>query len=93
MSASDKTEQPTPKKKKDERKKGNLAKSKEVSNAFTLIGAVICIYTTTNGLIKNLKTYIASALTMDFSETLNGKMAHGLFADGLFTYLKLFLKS
>ena len=91
MSASDKTEQPTAKKKKDERKKGNVAKSKEVSNAFTLIGAVICIYTTTNGLIKNLKTYIASALTMDFSGTLNGKMAHGLFADGLFTYLKLFL--
>lgn len=28
---------------------------------------------------------------MDFSGTLNGKMAHGLFADGLFTYLKLFL--
>lgn len=91
MSGDDKTEQPTPKKKKDERKKGNVAKSKEVSNAFTLIGAVICIYTTTNGLIKNLKTYIASALTMDFSGTLNGKMAHGLFADGLFTYLKLFL--
>lgn len=91
MSASDKTEQPTPKRKKDERKKGNVAKSKEVSNAFTLIGAVICIYTMTNGLIKNLKIYIASVLTMDFSETLSEGMAHGLFTDGLFKYLKLFL--
>ena len=65
--SSDKTEQPTAKKKKEERKKGNIARSREVSNAFTLIGAVLCIFMMINGLIKNLKIYIASSLTMDFS--------------------------
>ena len=76
MSGDDKTEQPTPKKKKDERKKGNVVKSKEVSNAFTLIGAVMCIFTMSDSLIKNLKIYIASVLTMNFSSNLNEVVAH-----------------
>lgn len=90
--SSDKTEQPTPKKKKDERKKGNVAKSKEVSNAFTLIGAVVCIFMMVNGLIKNLKIYIASTLTVNFSpNNFTDNMGHQLFSDGLFKYMKLFL--
>lgn len=91
MSGDDKTEQPTPKKKKDERKKGNVVKSKEVSNAFTLIGAVMCIFTMSDSLIKNLKIYIASVLTMNFSSNLNEVVAHEIFKDGLLKYAKLFL--
>ena len=89
--SSDKTEQPTAKKKKEERKKGNIARSREVSNAFTLIGAVLCIFMMINGLIKNLKIYIASSLTMDFSRDLTNKMAHEIFSDGLTKYMKFFL--
>ena len=89
--SSDKTEQPTAKKKKDERKKGNIARSKEVSNAFTLIGVVICIFMMINGLIKNFKIYIVSTLTINFSNDLTDNMAHQLFSEGLFKYVKLFL--
>ena len=89
--SSDKTEQPTAKKKKDERKKGNIAKSREVSNAFTLIAAVLCIYIMTNGIIKNLKIFISSSLKMDFSINLTGGISHELFTNGLFTFLKIFL--
>ncbi|MEN8076946.1 flagellar biosynthesis protein FlhB [Clostridioides difficile] len=89
--SSDKTEQPTAKKKKDERKKGNIAKSREVSNAFTLIAAVLCIYIMTNGIIKNLKIFISSSLKMDFSSNLTDGISHGLFTNGLFTFLKIFL--
>ncbi|WP_297712241.1 flagellar biosynthesis protein FlhB [Clostridium sp.] len=89
--SSDKTEQPTAKRKMEARKKGNVPRSREVSNAFTLIGAVICIFMMINGLIKNFKIYIASTLSMDFSNHLTDKMANQIFSDGLFKYMKLFL--
>lgn len=91
MSGDDKTEQPTPKKKKDERKKGNVVKSKEVSNALTLIGSVICIFNMSNNTIKSLKTYLVSILTMDFTKNLNMEIAHEIFKNALFKYIKLFL--
>ena len=91
MSASDKTEQPTAKRKKDERKKGNIAKSKEVSNAFTLIGAVGCIYIMLNSSIKQLKIIISSSLTMNFNTDITNGMGHSLLVDGLFNYAKIFI--
>lgn len=89
--SSDKTEQPTAKKKKDERKKGNIAKSREVSNAFTLIAAVICIYIMGNDIIKKLKVFISTSLKMDFSSDLTNGVFHELFTNGLFTFMKIFL--
>lgn len=89
--SSDKTEQPTAKKKKDERKKGNIAKSREISNAFTLIAAVLCIYIMTNKTIKNLKEFIVNYLAIDFSINLTNKTYNQLFINGLFTFMKIFL--
>lgn len=89
--SSDKTEEATPKKKKDERKKGNVAKSKEVSNAFTLIGGVICVYTMADYIIKQLKIFIATFLNMDFSIELSGSIGHDLFTRGIITFAKIFL--
>ncbi len=91
MSLSDKTEQPTAKKKKDERKKGNVAKSKEVSNAFTLIGAVLCVFMMSAKVINKLKVFIASSLKLDFSIDLNYKMAHEIFISGIFKFIEIFL--
>lgn len=89
--SSDKTEQPTAKKKKDERKKGNLAKSREVSNAFTLIAAIYCIYIMKDKAIKNLKILISSYLKIDFKNNLTDGMVHSLFTNGLITFMKIFL--
>lgn len=89
--SSDKTEQPTAKKKKDERKKGNIAKSREVSNAFTLIAAVFCIYIMKDGVIKNLKILISTSLKIGFSSNLTDGMFHSIFTNGLLTFMKIFL--
>ena len=91
MSSSDKTEQPTAKKKKDERKKGNVAKSREVSNAFTLIGAVSCIFLMINNAINQLKMFISSSLRMDFTTTLTDSTGHSLLVNGLSNFAKIFL--
>lgn len=89
--SSDKTEQPTAKKKKDERKKGNIAKSREVSNAFTLIAALLCIYIMGKDIVKKLKVFLVTSLKMDFSSDLTNGIFHELFINGLFTFMKIFL--
>lgn len=90
MSASDKTEQPTPKKKQDERKKGNVAKSKEVSNAFTLIAAVFTMLIFANSSIRYFKLFIASFLKVDFTTELSSNFAGELLKTGIYAFIRLF---
>lgn len=40
----EKTEEPTPKRKREAREKGNVAKSKEISQAFTLLASFLLLY-------------------------------------------------
>lgn len=57
----EKTEQPTPKKKKDAREKGNVLQSKEVNSAFVLLAVFIMInlFATFIGItLKNTTAYI-----------------------------------
>lgn len=90
MSASDKTEQPTHKRKQDERRKGNVAKSREVSNAMTLAAGVFTIFILANNGIRHLKLFIASFLKMDFTAELSGNFAGGLLKEGIYVFVKLF---
>lgn len=90
MSASDKTEQPTQKRKQDERKKGNVAKSKEVSNAITLAAGVFTIFILANNGIRYLKLFIASFLKIDFTAELSSNFAGGLLKEGIYAFVKLF---
>lgn len=91
MSAGDKTEQPTHKKKQDERKKGNVAKSREVSNAITLSAAVFTMFILANSSIRYFKNFMASFLKMDFTAELSGSLAGGLLKDGIYAFVRLFL--
>lgn len=90
MSASDKTEQPTPKRKQDERKKGNVAKSKEVSNAITLAAGVFTIFILADSGIRYLKMFIASFLKLDFTTELSSNFAGGLLKEGIYVFVKIF---
>lgn len=50
----DKTEEATPKKKQDARKKGQLARSKDVGLAFTMVACIIVIIVFSNFVVSNL---------------------------------------
>lgn len=56
--ADDKTEEATPKKKSDARKKGQIAKSKDVGIAFTTIATLLVILTLSEKIIDTFKTII-----------------------------------
>jgi type III secretion protein U len=59
----DKTELPTPKRLRDARKKGDVAKSKDVSSGLVILGWFV--------LIALAGSYAASQITVFFSDTLN----------------------
>ena len=54
----DKTEKPTPKKMDDARKKGQVAKSKELSSALTLVGATIVIAALSGYILSTCKEFM-----------------------------------
>lgn len=71
MLNTDKTEEATSKKKSEQRKKGNIAKSKEISNALTLITMTMLIPVFSNYISKQLKEimnyFLSSNLYMEMS--------------------------
>lgn len=71
FASDDKTEEATPKKKSDARKKGQVARSKEVSLAFTMLAstlvlAVLSSYAATN-LLGTLKAFLSNYMLMELN--------------------------
>ena len=60
----EKTEKATPKKLKDARKKGQVAKSKDFPSAFTFIVSIWGILMSTSFIYDNLVTYMMSAISV-----------------------------
>ncbi|AKN33963.1 flagellar biosynthesis protein FlhB [Clostridium carboxidivorans P7] len=71
FASDDKTEEATPKKKSDARKKGQIAKSKEIALALTLLASTIVIVAlggyVGNGLKSTLIVFLNNYLTMSLS--------------------------
>lgn len=63
FASSDKTEEPTDKKKEEARKKGQAAKSKEFVSAVTLIGIVIIMVSLGDFGLKTTETFLSRSLT------------------------------
>ncbi len=90
MLSSEKTEDATPKRKRDERKKGNIAKSKEVSSALTLVGFTIFMPALTKFMVTSFTNIMTEFLTFDITEfTYSG--VQSLLINGMIYVLKLFL--
>lgn len=89
---SDKTEQPTAKKKRDTRKKGNVAKSREVTTAITLLAMLMIIFTMSDYIILEMKNFmidlLGSGFTMDFGKGVTLKL---LGSKILLSFMKIFL--
>ncbi len=56
--SSDKTEQPTPKRLEDARKKGNVAKSMEINSAFILLGGTLTLLFISGFMFQNFSTFM-----------------------------------
>lgn len=89
--SSDKTEDPTSKKLKDARKKGNIAKSKEVTTALTLVGILLIMYIMPDYIILELKNFLAYMLSFNFESPINDNTVSILFMKFLFIFAKIFL--
>ena len=91
LSMSDKTEEPTPKKKKDARKQGNIAKSAEVNKAMTFIAILVVIYMMSGSIISELQGFIVNILSGDFGMTMNDNTIKILMFKVMMSFMKIVL--
>ncbi|MFW6270413.1 MAG: EscU/YscU/HrcU family type III secretion system export apparatus switch protein, partial [Bacillota bacterium] len=61
----EKTEDPTPKRKRESREEGKVAKSQELSQAFTLLGGFLILVFLFNNLLFSLKNKVMNLLIID----------------------------
>lgn len=91
LSTGDKTEQPTGKKKRDARKKGNIAKSKEVTTALTLLGILLILYTMSDYIILEIKNSLIAFLSSDFKTGVDINTLQMLIMKLMISFMKIFL--
>ena len=91
LSMSDKTEEPTSKKKKDARTQGNIAKSAEVNKAMTFIAILVVIYMMSGSIISELQGFIVNILSGDFSMTMNDNTIKILMFKVMMSFMKIVL--
>ena len=65
-SSSDKTEQPTQKRIRDARKKGQVAKSEDVGSTAVLVGAVLCLWSANELFIEDVERLLLSATALEY---------------------------
>lgn len=87
----DKTEKPSAKKKRDERKKGNVAKSKEVVNVVTFAGILFIVAGMSDFIINELKNLLEFFLNVSMATTLNEQTSNAMFTKGMYSVLKAFV--
>ena len=88
---SDKTEKPSAKKKKDERKKGNVAKSKEVVNVVTFAGVIFIVAGLSDFIINELKGLMEFFFTIDITGSLNEDTSQPIIIKSMISLFKSYL--
>lgn len=93
--ASDKTEQPTPKRLRDARKKGQVAKSKEVVSSAVITGVFVYLWIGRDFMLKNLKEMVllpTSLYGMEFGDAL-ASLLEGILSKMVIVVLPLVLSA
>lgn len=89
---SERTEEASPKKKRDERKKGNITKSKEVVNTATFAGIVVSGMIFSDVLMVEFKNFISTFLTPEYLlANLDSITSRKVVNESIFTFASLFL--
>lgn len=87
----DKTEDPTPKKKKDARKQGNIAKSSEVNTAMTFLAILVVVYTMSDFIVFEIKNFMVNMLSGNLSMTINNNTIKVLMFKIILSFMKVIL--
>ena len=88
---SDKTEDPTPKRKKDARKEGNIAKSAEINKAITFVSVLIIAITMPRQVFYGLKSFMEIMLTYNFKIDINNNTVKVLMMNLMASFMKIVL--
>lgn len=88
---SEKTEKPSAKKKRDERKKGHVAKSKEVVNAITFAGIIFIIASFADFIVSELKNLLQLFFTFNMLDAVNNNASQEIMIKAMMTLFKSFL--
>lgn len=91
----EKTEQPTAKKLTDARKKGQIARSKDLGTMFVLVGSAVAMMFMGNILVDALSTSMKRLFTLSRQEAMDVHAITGIISDGIghvvFPMLAIFL--
>lgn len=88
---SDKTEDPTPKRKKDARKEGNIPKSAEINKAITFVSILIIATTMPRQIFYGLKSFMETMFTYNFKIEINNNTVKVLMLNLMVSFMKLVL--
>ena len=80
----EKTEDPTPKRKEEAREKGQVAKSKELSGAFVLMGSFLVLYITFSNIMGYLQDAMRSYFVMHEVPSINISNSFEMMMEGFF---------
>lgn len=84
-----KTEEPTPKRKEEAREEGNVAKSQELNQAFTLMGSFFLLYILFAGMMNSLLNKVTSLLTLSSLPTFGIDEAYSLLMENIYFVARL----
>ncbi|MGL5633659.1 MAG: fused FliR family export protein/FlhB family type III secretion system protein [Sarcina sp.] len=87
----EKTEEATPKKKSDARKKGQIPKSKEVSTALSLGAILLIIIVLGSYIVTNLKSVMIHYFSSDFGRTLTEIEINNLIISAFIKFAEVFI--
>jgi flagellar biosynthetic protein FliR/FlhB len=87
----DKTEAPTPKKKRDARKKGNVAKSKEVSTSMAFLAMLLILYVFSDYINGQIRGYLIGSLSIDMTSNFDNSFLKVLVMRFMFSFMKVIL--
>ena len=83
-STGQKTEEPTPKRKREAREKGQVAKSQELNQAFTLLASFSMLYILFSGMMDSLTTEVTTYLDFDTVVNLDIASAYNILMEAIF---------
>lgn len=87
----DKTEDPTPKKKREARKQGNIAKSREVNTAMTFLAILLIVYIMPDFINLEIKNFLINTFRSDFNTNIDGTLIKILIIKFIFSFMKIIL--